>query len=64
MYTTERDRQTDIIICTEAPTPLTSPRVGKNPKLTLQLKARPNLCQLYVAVVCLLVDVVPEEKPG
>lgn len=35
------------------------PGVGESPKLTLQLKARPNLSQLHTAVVGLLVYVVP-----
>ena len=42
--------------------PLTSLRHKLKPKLTLELKSRTDLSQLHIAVVCLLVDMVPEEK--
>lgn len=38
------------------------PDAGESPKLTLQLKARPNLGQLHIAVVGLLVYMVPGAK--
>lgn len=41
---------------------LPPPDAGESPKLTLQLKARPNLGQLHVAVVGLLVYMVPGAK--